>query len=95
MFDDKDMPGPQISVLDDPELAQADLMKVLESREGRRFIRRIFQDSGVFAPLPVHDPMLMGMLEGKRQVGLTLFEQVKACSPNFVTMLLQEDINNV
>ena len=94
LFDD-DTPGPEISVLDDPELAQADLMKVLEGREGRRFIRRIFQDCGVYSPLPVSDPMLMAFLEGKRNVGLALFAQVKACSPNFVTMLLQEDVNNV
>lgn len=89
------MEGPVLSVLDDPDVMKADLLHVLGSAQGRRFIRRVFRTCGVFAPLPANDPLFMACLEGKRQVGLALFEQVKACGANFITQLLQEDGNNV
>lgn len=87
--------GPVLSVLDDPDVMKADLLHVLGSSQGRRFVRRVFQDCGVFTAMPAHDPLLMASLEGKRQVGLALFDQVKACGANFITQLLQEDTNNV
>ena len=83
------------NVLADQELAQADLSKMLNSQEGRRFIRRRLQECNVFSPMPVSDPMTFAMQEGKRQVGLALFWQVVACGPNYITMLIQENMNNV
>lgn len=90
-----DAPGPVLSVLDDPDVARSDLLKMLNSPEGRRVIRRLFQSCSVFSSLPVTDPLEHARLEGRQSVGNDLFWQVVACSPNFVTMLLQEDMNNV
>lgn len=87
--------GPILNVLDDPEVMRADLMHILECAQGRRFIRRVFQNCGVFAPLPVQEPLQAALLEGRRSMGLLLFEQVKACGVNYITKLLQEDMNNV
>ena len=83
------------NVLNDTDLILADLQNVLAMAEGRRFVRRIFDNCGVFASLSITEPLLTAYQEGRRSVGLGLFEQVKCLNVNYITKLLQEDINNV
>ncbi len=83
------------SVLDDEILSQSDLLTVLGTAGGRRFVRRIFNACNVFEHMPVGDKSLYAWHEGRRSIGLCLYHQTLSLGPNFINQLLNEDRNNV
>ena len=96
-FFEKDIPSSQNNenLLDNTDLSQSDLLHMLRSPQGRRFIRRIFRMCGVFNHMPVGDSAIYAWHEGRRSIGLSLYHQVFGLGQNFINQLLQEDHNNV
>ncbi len=80
---------------DDENLVQSDLLAVLGTPQGRRFIRRIFRACGVFEAMPVGDQNLYAWHEGRRSIGLVLYHRIFALGANFTNQLLTEDRNSV
>ncbi len=83
------------SILDDENLSQSDLLAVLGTASGRRFVRRIFRACNVFEFMPVGDANLYAWHEGRRSIGLGLYQQVFGLGQNFINQLLNEERNNV
>ncbi len=84
-----------ISILDDETLSQSDLLAILGTASGRRFIRRIFRACNVFEFMPVGEASLYAWHEGRRSIGLSLYQQIFALGQNFINQLLNEERNNV
>lgn len=82
-------------ILSDPNITKSDLLTVLSSVQGRRFVRRIFRTCHVFDSIPVGEANLHAWHEGRRSVGLIVYHQVFGLGANFINQLLSEDTNNV
>lgn len=83
------------NILDDPNIMKSDLLSVLASPQGRRFLRRIFRACGVFDYTPIGDTALYAWHEGRRSIGLIVYHSVFELGANFINQLLIEDRNNI
>ena len=83
------------NILDDPRIMKSDLLALLNTPQGRRFLRRMLRACGVFDYIPVGDAALYAWHEGRRSVGLIIYHQVFELGANFINQLLGEDRNNV
>lgn len=83
------------SMLDDPHIMKSDLLSVLATPQGRRFLRRLFRSCGVFDYTPIGDSALYAWHEGRRSIGLIVYHSVFELGANFINQLIMEDINNI
>jgi hypothetical protein len=65
-----------------------DLMEVLRTQEGRRFIRRLLEEAGLYEFSPQGlDPQALVYTAAKRDFGLTIVAMVNSVDPRaFVTL---------
>lgn len=84
-----------INILDDPNIMKSDLLAVLSTPQGRRFLRRLFRSCGVFDYIPITDQSLYAWHEGRRSIGLIVYHSVFELGANFINQLLTEDRNNI
>lgn len=73
----------------------ADLKWLLNSRQGRRIMWRIFEITGPFRP--VFDPIAMKMafLEGGRNMGNLFFHEVMEVHPDMFTVMWREQVEDL
>lgn len=76
-------------------LAAADLKAVLESAEGRRFLRRLLAECGCgHSSFQGDGALVMAFREGRRSIGLWLQQQMADDFPERYLQLLTEDSND-
>lgn len=68
-------------------IAERDFKWLADRIEGRRFMRRIFSETGVYQSVFSHDPVIMAYQEGRRAVGLWLLEQFADNKEQYVKLL--------
>ena len=72
--------------------AQADLVHVLSSREGRRVVWRLLEDCGLFRQtFREGRPDSSAFLEGQRSIGLQLFAAIQQADPVAYALMARED----
>jgi hypothetical protein len=67
-----------------------DLQKTLKTPEGRRLIRRILEEAGIFRASFSQNSMLTAFNEGKRDVGLWLIRDIDESDPNMYAQIQRE-----
>lgn len=76
----------------DQELS--DLKKVLSFVEGRRLMWRVLDEAGVFRSTFNSNALNMAFMEGNRNIGLVLFNEILKASPNSFTQMQREYISD-
>jgi len=72
---------------------EEDLAAVLARPEGRRVLRRLLDQSGLFAPPFLADPLALAYREGGRALGLVLIQMITAAAPERLAgLLLPEEV---
>ena len=67
-----------------------DMSDVLKTEQGQRVIWEILDKSGFISPNPELDPALMNRNEGKREIGVDLYNWIMEAQPRrFLDMLQQ------
>lgn len=67
-----------------------DLQKVLKIPEGRRLIRRLLEEAGIFKASFSQNSMLTAFNEGKRDQGLWLIRDIDEADPNAYAQIQRE-----
>lgn len=75
------------------QLADADFLAVVSTASGRRFIKRMFAESGVHRGSYNGDINSTLFLEGKRSIGLWIQSLFDRICPDKYILLLTENIN--
>lgn len=70
---------------------QKDLQFLLESPQGKRFIKALFQSTYVFESMPIGNKEWYAWHEGRRSIGLMLYHRVLALGINYLMPLQGED----
>ena len=66
----------------------ADMRDMLANEQGRRVIWEIMDKCGLMSRNPALDPALMNRNEGKREIGVDLYDWVMEAAPmSFIKML--------
>jgi len=72
----------------------SDLLAVMSTAQGRRFIWRLLSESGVYRTSFSCDIALMSFNEGKRNIGLELLsELVSNCHSSYLKMVEEANVN--
>lgn len=72
--------------------AQRDLLAVLSTETGRRVYWRIITLCGVTDPIPTVNGVQQWH-EGRRSIGIDLWNDAQAVNPNLIPQMMQERIN--
>lgn len=73
------------------EQFQADLLHITQSVQGRRFLKRLLYETGVFAEIPVANANVYAYLEGKRSLGLMLYHRLYALGANCLIQIQEQE----
>lgn len=71
-----------------------DFKWLMAHAQGRRFIRRLLAETGVYRSSYNHSGSLMAFNEGKRNVGLMLMSELMELTPEHYFKLLKETQGN-
>lgn len=72
-----------------------DMLAVLSTPEGRRFVWSILASAGVYQRAFAGDPCLTAFNEGSREVGIRLLERVEADARGSYLIMQQEQMNEI
>lgn len=72
------------------EQFEQDLKWFLAHKQGRRIMWRWISEVGVFQPVYRPDAMEMSFAEGRRNVGLSLLNEILAVTPDSFTLMMKE-----
>ncbi len=70
---------------------QADLQFIIQSEQGRRFLKDLLLAAGVFQEIPVANPHLYAYLEGKRSLGLMLYHRLYALGAKYLIQIQEQE----
>lgn len=73
------------------EQLQADLLHISQSVQGRRFLKELLWETGVFAEIPVGNANVYAYLEGKRSLGLMLYHRLYALGANYLIQIQEQE----
>lgn len=73
------------------EQFQADLLHITQSIQGRRFLKQLLYETGVFAEIPVGNANVYAYLEGKRSLGLMLYHRLYALGANTLIQIQEQE----
>lgn len=76
---------------DDRQRERNDIIEVLRSPEGRRFVYRILIETGVFNSTFNKETLVMAFLEGRRANGLWLLGELEKSQPEALLQMQRED----
>lgn len=82
------MVGDDGTLHEDIQQVREDMLVVLRTREGRRFVRRLLDEAGLYEPSPVGlDPSTLVYRAARRDFGLLVVAMVNSVDPRaFVTL---------
>lgn len=69
-----------------------DLRAVLATPEGRRVLNGILGLTGIYGRSYTGEALSMAHLEGRREIGITLLEKIKAQAPGSYLAMLRESL---
>lgn len=70
------------------ENEEADFLWLMRGPRGRRFVRRVLDQAGVFSTSYRHNAMAMSMAEGQKQVGYWILHMCRElCQSEYQTMM--------
>ena len=73
---------------------RSDIKKVLDRSEGRRFIWRILSEAGIYRSCFSTNALEMARLEGKRDMGNFIIQDVLSAKPDALEIMRREAIND-
>lgn len=73
------------------EQFEADLLHITQSVQGRRFLKQLLYETGVFAEIPVGNANIYAYLEGKRSLGLMLYHRLYALGANTLIQIQEQE----
>lgn len=73
------------------EQFQADLLHITQSAQGRRFLKQLLYDTGIFAEIPIGNANVYAYLEGKRSLGLMLYHRLYALGANYLIQIQEQE----
>lgn len=72
----------------------SDIITVMRTDSGRRFIRRIIINSGYFSDTFDSNPIEHACKAGKRKIGVWLVNELSQSAPDELNRMLKEHYNN-
>lgn len=76
------------------KLEISDILCIMRTESGRQFIKRILDYSGCFSDTFDNDPITHARQAGKRNVGLWLYNEIKAAAPEYLEILMRDYIHD-
>ena len=80
----------------DSEKMEEDLTKVLNLKQGRRFLLNLLHEAGIYSlsfRVDNPDPSITAFVEGNRNLGLKLLGSINKTSEHLYLKMLKEGVN--
>lgn len=75
------------------KLEISDILCIMRTESGRRFVKRVFEYTSFFSDTFDDDPVTHARQAGKRNVGVWLYNELKSSTPDQLQLLMREMID--
>ncbi|MDE5680780.1 MAG: hypothetical protein K2I05_00310 [Mailhella sp.] len=87
---EEEMPSYEKKLSYDEEI-QNDLSYLVQNAQGRRFLKHLFAETGVFETIPIQNKKSYAYFEGKRSIGLALYHRLYALDPEHILHIQKQN----